>query len=287
VAFVCILLVVLILMCQFPAEKPWLRPPNFLRLRRGGRGDSRPASHRGGAAHRNNLPYPPVTMQDLDVYFDSFRNVPSSSRNDIHHLPILQPPPYSLTDPPPPYPGGVGGVVPVVSDHGLHHFPQQQHQQQQQQQQQHQQQQEDVNAIEVVNEAENDALNGAENNNEDNNNGDINGNSEIVDQHNEHVVAVTHRRNELIPPLSPANNRGPRGRLPRETTTRRLAPSGSLVVLNNYRSGAGGAQYHHQVPMRSSRSYAALTSTHQSRSLMAARRDLDDDDESSSESEFY
>merc|ERR1712110_1024184 len=95
-AFTCILLVVIILMCQFPAEKPCLRPPNFL---------TRGNHHR----RRSNFqPRVPVTMEDLDVYFESLRSV---NHSDDHHIRMpLHPPPYSLNhinEPPPPYPGDV------------------------------------------------------------------------------------------------------------------------------------------------------------------------------------
>ena len=78
-------------MCQFPTEKPWLRPPNFL---------SRGRWPRPNPPH--NLP---VTMEDLDVYFESLRNV-SCSRSDGDPLPLPpMPPPYILaSEPPPPYP---------------------------------------------------------------------------------------------------------------------------------------------------------------------------------------
>ena len=123
-------------MCQFPTEKPWLRPPNFL---------SRGRWPRPNPPH--NLP---VTMEDLDVYFESLRNVPSCSRSDGDPLPALppMPPPYILaSEPPPPYPD---------SPRSVHE------------------------ELEIV----------QENNNEDNNNGDINGNSDLRDQHSERVVAV-------------------------------------------------------------------------------------------------
>ena len=125
-------------MCQFPAEKPWLRPPNFL---------SRGRWPRSAPPHQNL----PVTMEDLDVYFESLRNV-SCSRTD-EPLPPLppMPPPYILaSEPPPPYPESPRLV------HPPQHHP----------------------VLE------------AENNNEDNNNGDINGNSDLRDQHSERVVAV-------------------------------------------------------------------------------------------------
>ena len=80
-AFTCILLVVIILMCQFPAEKPCLRPPNFL---------TRGSHHRRGG--RNFQPRVPVTMEDLDVYFESLRSVSHSEDHQIR-MP-LHPPPY-------------------------------------------------------------------------------------------------------------------------------------------------------------------------------------------------
>ena len=90
IAFTCVLFVVIILMCQFPTEKPWLRPPNFL---------SR------GRWQRTNPPHNlPVTMEDLDVYFESLRNVSCSRSHDPLPLPPM-PPPYVLaSEPPPPYP---------------------------------------------------------------------------------------------------------------------------------------------------------------------------------------
>merc|ERR1712223_2148832 len=111
-------------------------PPNFL---------SRGRWPRPNPPH--NLP---VTMEDLDVYFESLRNVPSCSRSDGDPLPALppMPPPYMLaSEPPPPYPD---------SPRSVHE------------------------ELEIV----------QENNNEDNNNGDINGNSDLRDQHSERVVAV-------------------------------------------------------------------------------------------------
>lgn len=128
-------------MCQFPTEKPWLRPPNFLtRNGAGHAGWPRPAT--------GNLP---VTMEDLDVYFESLRNV-SCSRSDNEaalSLPPL-PPPYILaSEPPPPYPD---------SPH--------------------------LNNVQGQAEAQGEA----ENNNEDNNNGDINGNSDLRDQHSERIL---------------------------------------------------------------------------------------------------
>ena len=89
-AFTCVFCVVIILMCQFPTEKPWLRPPNFLARGRWPR-----------PAQPHNLP---VTMEDLDVYFESLRNV-SCSRNEDPMPPMPLPPPYILAaEPPPPYP---------------------------------------------------------------------------------------------------------------------------------------------------------------------------------------
>ena len=91
IAFTCVLLVVIILMCQFPTEKPWLRPPNFLSRGRWPRNHPPPHSL-------------PVTMEDLDVYFESLRNV--SRSDDPIPLPLPpMPPPYILaSEPPPPYP---------------------------------------------------------------------------------------------------------------------------------------------------------------------------------------
>ncbi len=138
-AFTCVLLVVIILMCQFPAEKPWLRPPNFL--------NRRPRWPQGSNPH--NIP---VTMEDLDVYFESLRSA-NLNRPEDPPLPLM-PPPYVLaSEPPPPYPD---------SPH--------------------------VQRLQVP-EDQNVDLMGA-NNNEDNNNGDINGNSDLRDQHSERVVAV-------------------------------------------------------------------------------------------------
>jgi len=88
IAFTCVLFVVIILMCQFPTEKPWLRPPNFL---------SR------GRWQRTNPPHNlPVTMEDLDVYFESLRNV--SCSHDPLPLPPMPPPYVMASEPPPPYP---------------------------------------------------------------------------------------------------------------------------------------------------------------------------------------
>merc|ERR1739848_317588 len=150
-------------MCQFPAEKPCLRPPNFL---------TRGNHHR----RRSNFqPRVPVTMEDLDVYFESLRNVSSNSHSvEDHHIRMpLHPPPYSLNfDPPPPYPGPgdhpvVGAAAAIVVNH-----------------------QHEPDHAEV------------ENNNEDNNDGDINGNSDLRDQHSERVVAVL----RLSPPLQRRTN---------------------------------------------------------------------------------
>jgi len=91
IAFTCVLLVVIILMCQFPTEKPWLRPPNFLSRGRWPRNHPPPHSL-------------PVTMEDLDVYFESLRNVSRSDEPIALPLPPM-PPPYILaSEPPPPYP---------------------------------------------------------------------------------------------------------------------------------------------------------------------------------------
>lgn len=134
-------------MCQFPTEKPWLRPPNF--LSRNGRPPGQWSRRTAG-----NLP---VTMEDLDVYFESLRNVSCSrsaaAATDNLSLPPL-PPPYILaSEPPPPYPD---------SPH--------------------------LNNIQPALEAAAQAVVEAENNNEDNNNGDINGNSDLRDQHSERIL---------------------------------------------------------------------------------------------------
>lgn len=94
-------------MCQFPTEKPWLRPPNFL-----GRGSRWP---RGSAGQPHSLP---VTMEDLDVYFESLRNVSSCARNEAELQPPLPlPPPYILAaEPPPPYPESPEPVVAEVEN---------------------------------------------------------------------------------------------------------------------------------------------------------------------------
>ena len=69
-------------MCQFPAEKPCLRPPNFLTRGLGGQ-SSRHHGHGGHRRRSNFQPRVPVTMEDLDVYFESLRNVSSNSHSGI------------------------------------------------------------------------------------------------------------------------------------------------------------------------------------------------------------
>lgn len=206
-------------MCQFPAEKPCLRPPNFLTRGLGGQ-SSRHHGHSGHRRRSNFQPRVPVTMEDLDVYFESLRNVSSNSHSvEDHHIRMpLHPPPYSLNfDPPPPYPGPgdhpvVGAAAAIVVNHHHQHEPE--------------------NAE-------------VENNNEDNNNGDINGNSDLRDQHSERVVAVL----RLSPPLQRRTNNMRGGsslvalnHQPRSQQQQQLQ------------------QINHQQPLRGSRSVATLVS---------------------------
>ena len=213
-------------MCQFPAEKPCLRPPNFLTRGLGGQSSRHHAGGHGAGGHRrrsNFQPRVPVTMEDLDVYFESLRNVSGNSHSAEDHqirMP-LHPPPYSLNfDPPPPYPGP--GDHPVVHHAAAivvnHH--------------QHEPEHAGGGAAAVVN------------NNEDNNNGDINGNSDLRDQHSERVVAVL----RLSPPLHRHRTNNMRG-------------GSSLVALNHQpRSQQQVQSIHHQQPLRGSRSVATLVS---------------------------
>jgi len=101
IAFLILLLLVTLAVCRLQAKRGWSWRYTL--------GQGQPQPRGGGRSH------PPITLQDLDVYFASLRRV--DSRHSITYninngVQIVgAPPPYSVTvdprvpvnDPPPPY----------------------------------------------------------------------------------------------------------------------------------------------------------------------------------------